>query len=157
MEKASFDQLLMDVIREMGVLRPEQVLPGWSLSLSEIYALNILAEQAPISQQELGAALLLEKSSVTRLVQQLEQRGWVVRERDAHDNRLRLLRLSELGMGMTEQMHQHMHERHAELFDRLSPEEQSALMLGLSALKRAFQNSSWRSNHTPQKGSGRRN
>ena len=90
MEKNSFDQLLMDVIREMGVLRPDQVLPGWSLSLSEIYALNILAEQAPISQQELGAALLLEKSTVTRLAQQLERRGWVERTRDRDDNRLRM-------------------------------------------------------------------
>ena len=157
MEKTSFDQLLMDVIREMGVLRPEQVLPGWSLSLSEIYALNILAEQAPLSQQELGAALLLEKSSVTRLVQQLERRGWIMRERDARDSRLRLLRLTEVGMQMTELMHQHMHERHADLFDQLSPAEQSALIQGLTALKRAFQNSTWRPNHTSQEASGRRN
>jgi len=132
----------MDVIREMGVLRPDQVLPGWSLSLSEIYALNILAERAPISQQDLGAALRLEKSSVTRLVQQLEQRGWIVRERDARDSRLRLLRLSELGARMTEEMHRHMHERHAELFDQLTPDEQSALMQGLTALRRALQNTS---------------
>ena len=82
--------------------------------------------------------------------------GWCG-ERDAHDNRLRLLRLSELGMGMTEQMHQHMHERHAELFDRLSPRGTVGVDVGFSALKRAFQNSSWRSNHTPQEGSGRRN
>jgi DNA-binding MarR family transcriptional regulator len=128
MEKTSFDQLLMDVIREMGVLRPEQVLPGWSLSLSEIYALNILAEQAPLSQQELGAALLLEKSSVTRLVQQLEQRGWVTRERDPRDSRLRLLRLSEPGQQMTDEMHA----------------DQVALIQGLTALKRAFQHTSWK-------------
>lgn len=140
METTSFDQLLMDVIRAMGVLRPDQVLPGWSLSLSEIYALNILAERAPISQQDLGAALLLEKSSVTRLVQQLEQRGWIVRERDARDNRLRLLRLSELGTRMTGEIHQHMHERHADLFDQLTSDEQSALMQGLTALRRAMQN-----------------
>ncbi len=140
METTSFDQLLMDVIREMGVLRPDQVLPGWSLSLSEIYALNILAERAPVSQQDLGAALLLEKSSVTRLVQQLEQRGWIVRERDARDSRLRLLRLSELGARMTEEMHQHMHERHADLFEQLTPDEQSALMQGLTALRRAMRN-----------------
>ena len=138
MEKISFDQLLMDVIREMGVLRPDQVLPGWSLSLSEIYALNILAERAPISQQELGAALLLEKSSVTRLVQQLERRGWVLRERDPGDNRLRLLRLTDEGAQVTEHIHQHMHERHADLFARLSPEEQAALLRGLSALRRAM-------------------
>jgi len=148
METTSFDQVLMDVIREMGVLRPDQVLPGWSLSLSEIYALNILAERAPISQQDLGAALRLEKSSVTRLVQQLEQRGWIVRERDARDSRLRLLRLSELGARMTEEMHRHMHERHAELFDQLTPDEQSALMQGLTALRRAMHNTL--SGHQPR-------
>lgn len=142
-EATSFDQLLMDVIRQMGVLRPDQVLPGWSLSLSDVYALNILAEHAPISQQDLGAALKLEKSSVTRLVQDLEQRGWVLRERGSQDGRLRLLRLSELGARMTDQMHRHMHERHAELFNQLSPEEQAALMLGLTALQRAFDHSSW--------------
>lgn len=142
-EKTTFDQLLMDVIREMGVHRPEQVFPGWALSLSDIYALNILAERAPLSQQDLGAALKLEKSSVTRLVQQLEQRGWVLRERDPRDSRLRLLRLTELGAQMTAKMHQHMHERHAELFNQLTPEEQSALIQGLTALRRAFEQSTW--------------
>lgn len=147
MEKNSFDQLLMDVIREMGVLRPDQVLPGWSLSLSEIYALNILAEQAPISQQELGAALLLEKSTVTRLAQQLERRGWVERTRDRDDNRLRMLRLSPLGARMTNEIQQHMHERHAELFNQLSSEEQAALLHGLTALRRAMRDSRWPLHH----------
>jgi diadenosine tetraphosphate (Ap4A) HIT family hydrolase len=33
-----------------------------------------------------------------------------------------------------------MHERHAELFDQLTPDEQSALMQGLTALRHAMQN-----------------
>lgn len=149
MEKTSFDQLLMDVFREMGAHRPEQLLPGWSLSLSEIYALSILAERAPLSQQELGDALALEKSSVSRLVQQLEQRGWVVRERDARDSRLRLLRLSEQGARMTAEMQQRMHERHAEVFNQLSSEEQAALIRGLTALRQALQTTPWRPNPAP--------
>ncbi|HZC04812.1 MAG TPA: MarR family transcriptional regulator, partial [Ktedonobacterales bacterium] len=139
MEKNSFDQLLMDVFREMGAHRPEQILPGWSLSLSEIYALNILAERAPLSQQDLGAALALEKSSVSRLVQQLEQRGWVSRERDARDNRLRLLRLTEQGAQMSDHLQRHMSEAHATLFERLTSHERAALLEGLTALRRAMQ------------------
>ncbi|HEX6800602.1 MAG TPA: MarR family transcriptional regulator [Ktedonobacterales bacterium] len=138
MDTNSLDQLLMDVIREMGAHRPEQLLPGWSLSLSEIYALSLLAERAPLSQQELGAALALEKSSISRLVQQLEQRGWVTRERDARDSRLRLLRLSEQGARMTAEMRRRMHERHAEAFNQLSGEEQRALIMGLTALRQAL-------------------
>lgn len=149
MEKTSFDQLLMDVFREMGAHRPEQVLPGWSLSLSEIYALGILAERAPLSQQDLGAALGLEKSSVSRLVQQLEQRGWVLRERDARDSRLRLLRLTAEGAKVTEAMQRHMFSAHATLFDQLSPHEQAALIEGLSALRRALQTSDWRPDAAP--------
>lgn len=144
MEKNSFDQLLIDVFREMGVHRPEQILPGWSLSLSEIYALSILEERGPLSQQELGVALSLEKSSISRLVEQLEQRGWVSRERHARDNRLRLLRLTEQGAAVTEAMHTHMHERHAALFDQLTTEEQAALLQGLSALLRALRSPAWK-------------
>jgi DNA-binding MarR family transcriptional regulator len=144
MSNTSFDQLLMDVFREMGVHRPEQLLPGSSLSLSEIYALGILAERAPLSQQDLGAALSLEKSSVSRLVQQLEQRGWVLRARDARDNRLRLLRLSEEGTRIADMVQQHMSEAHAQLLERLTPHEQAALLEGLSALRRALQGPNWR-------------
>jgi DNA-binding MarR family transcriptional regulator len=144
MNKTSFDQLLMDVFREMGVHRPEQLLPGSSLSLSEIYALGILAERAPLSQQALASALSLEKSSITRLVQQLEQRGWVLRARDARDNRLRLLRLSEEGTQIADMVQQHMSEAHAQLFERLTPHEQEALLEGLTALRRALQGPDWR-------------
>ncbi len=145
LEKTTFDQLLMDVFREMGAHRPEQVLPGSSLSLSEIYALSILAERAPLSQQELGAALGLEKSSVSRLVQQVEQQGWVQRERDARDSRLRMLRLTDAGAQLAEDLQSQMSEAHATLFARLTPHEQSALLEGLTALHRALQDPGWRS------------
>jgi DNA-binding MarR family transcriptional regulator len=144
MDKTSFDQLLLDVFREMGAHRPEQLLPGWSISLSEIYALGILAERAPLSQQELGAALSLEKSSITRLVQQLERQGWVLRTRDDRDNRMRLLRLSEEGMQIAETLQQHMAEAHATLFAQLTPHEQAALLEGLTALRRVLQHADWR-------------
>ncbi len=144
MEKTSFDRLLTDVFREMGAHRPEQLLVGWSLSLSELYALSILAERARLAQQELGAALGLEKSSVSRLVQQLEERGWVRRERDVRDSRLRLLWLTEEGGRIADHLQQHMAEAHTTLFARLTPHEQAALLEGLTALRRALQGPDWR-------------
>lgn len=143
MDKTSFDQLLLDVFREMGAHRPEHILPGWSLSLSEVYALGILQERAPLSQQDLGVELSLEKSSVSRLVQQLEERGWVTRERDPRDSRLRLLRLSPEGVGIAEQLSQHMTQRHAQLFASLTQHEQEALLEGLTALRRALRSDEW--------------
>jgi DNA-binding MarR family transcriptional regulator len=144
MEQISFDRLLIDVFREMGAHRPEQILPGWSLSLSEIYALGILAERAPLSQQDLGDALALEKSSVSRLVQQMERKGWITRGRDEHDARLRLLSLTAAGAELAARLDEHMRVRHAELFAQLTPEEQAALLQGLTALRRALYRAPWR-------------
>lgn len=145
MEKTTFDRLLMDVFREMGAHHPEEIMPGWSLSLSEMYALSILAERAPLSQQELGAALHLEKSSVSRLVQQLAQRGWVERARDEGDARLRMLRLTEQGQDFERHLQEHLSRSHAALFAQLTHEEQTALLFGLNALLRALTSTDWRS------------
>lgn len=149
MQKTSFDQLLLDVFRGMGAHRPEHVLPGWSLSLSEIYALGAIDERAPISQQDLGTELSLEKSSVSRLVQQLEARGWVRRERDPRDSRLRLLSLTEQGAEVTQQIYHHMTQRHAELFASLTAHEQASLLEGLTALRRALRSDPWTLNGHP--------
>jgi len=93
---------------------------------------------------EIGAALSLEKSSVTRLVQQLEQQGWVLRTRADRDNRMRLLRLSEEGAQTAQTLQQHMSEAHTMLFARLTPHEQAALLEGLTALRRVLQAADWR-------------
>lgn len=72
MEKTSFDQLLMDVFREMGAHRPERVFRGCSLSLSEIYALSILAERASLFAQltpHKHAALLEGMTALRRILQ----------------------------------------------------------------------------------------
>jgi hypothetical protein len=53
----------------------------------------------------------------------------VRRERDVHDNRLRLLRLTEEGEQIAEHLQQHMSAAHATLFERLTPHEQAARLV----------------------------
>jgi hypothetical protein len=52
---------------------------------------------APFSQAELGRRLRLEKSTISRLVDQLAGRGWVARGRDLRDGRAASLRLTPAG------------------------------------------------------------
>ena len=54
-----------------------------------------------ISQAELGARLRLEKSTVSRLVRLLEQRGWVARQRSAVNGRVDELSLTKEGSKVT--------------------------------------------------------
>jgi DNA-binding MarR family transcriptional regulator len=123
---------------QLGLHRLDQVLVGFSISLSEMFALLVLADMAPLSQQALAEQLHLEKSSVSRLIQHLEQRGWVTRVRDRADTRVFQLQLSAQGHETAAQLMKRLTERHERLLAALKPDEQEALAYGLSALIRAL-------------------
>jgi DNA-binding MarR family transcriptional regulator len=103
-----------------------------------MFALMALATMAPMSQQVLAEHLHLEKSTVSRLIQHLEQRGWVKRMRDLHDTRMFRLHLSEEGHEAAVRLAKSLTERHELLLAELKPDEQEALAYGLSALIRAL-------------------
>lgn len=56
-------------------------------------ALLVLFNGDALTQQQLGEQLYLEKSSVSRLVDGLERRGWVSRTRNPGDGRNKLVSL----------------------------------------------------------------
>jgi DNA-binding MarR family transcriptional regulator len=71
---------------EAGCLRPRQLV-----------ALNLLHEHGPLSQQALGEALTLDPSNVVGLLNELEERGLITRQRDPADRRRHIVSLSPGG------------------------------------------------------------
>lgn len=51
----------------------------------------MLLNDGAVTQGQLGERLRLEKSSVSRLTDGLEKRGWIVRTRGSNDSRQRLV------------------------------------------------------------------
>src|SRR5258708_7738919 len=138
MDSKQLQELLSEFLQALGLHRPDQVPTGFSLSLSEMFALLALSAEAPMSQQVLAEQLHLEKSTVSRLVTHLEQRGWVKRVRDLHDTRMFRLQLSDAGHKQAAHLAKSLAERHQRLLAELKPDEQEALAYGLSALVRAL-------------------
>ncbi len=91
-------------IRSFGLLRPATTPCGQPLSVSEAHALRELSRCDGCSQTELGNVLQLEKSTVSRLVNQLEGKGWVERNRDPDDRRAVRLRLTGQGQRVAGQV-----------------------------------------------------
>ncbi|SRR5258708_774098 len=138
MDTQQLQDLLSELLQTFGLHRPDQVPTGFSISLSEMFALMALSAGAPMSQQVLAEQLHLEKSTVSRLITHLEQRGWVMRVRDPHDTRMFRLHLSEEGHEQAELLTTSLAERHQRLLAALKPDEQEALAYGLTALVRAL-------------------
>ncbi len=138
MDSTQLQELFGEFLQALGLHRPDQVPTGFSLSLSEMFALLALSAEAPMSQQVLAEQLHLEKSTVSRLIKHLEQRGWVKRVRDLHDTRMFRLHLSDAGHEQASHLVKSLAERHQRLLAALKPDEQEALAYGLSALIRAL-------------------
>lgn len=64
---------------------------GIEMTAEQWGAIILLLNGNAMTQGQLGERLYLEKSSVSRLVDGLERRGWIVRTKSAGDNRHKLV------------------------------------------------------------------
>jgi DNA-binding MarR family transcriptional regulator len=131
--------LLIQLIRAAGLLQANQGNVSHatdSLSLSQGFAITELMADAPLAQRDLAERLNLEKSTVSRIVADLEQRGLITRDRDRDNVRLNQLRLTKNGRLAGLKLAARYRAQHARILRALSQDERDALSTGLSALLR---------------------
>jgi DNA-binding MarR family transcriptional regulator len=130
-------QTMSWLFRLRGVLDPDHAVPGLGASVSEAMALGRLAA-GPLTQQDLGAYLGLEKSTVSRLVDAMAAKGWVGKEPDPANRRYRMVQLTDAGGRAASRVADAIRQRHARILAALSPEERVAVAVALPALARAM-------------------
>jgi DNA-binding MarR family transcriptional regulator len=105
--------------------------------VSEAHALAVLADESGLSQTERGARLRLGKSTVSRLVDQLERRRWAQREVAGSDARQRTVVLTAAGRKAADEIGGERATRMARLLDRIPERDRPAVMAALDALVEA--------------------
>jgi DNA-binding MarR family transcriptional regulator len=124
--RGSKDMHAVLVDRDHPVLDP----PAFAL-------LSRIGEQSPIRLSVLAGAVCLDVSTISRQVQDLEQAGWVVRERDPHDGRASLLRLSPTGSSVLEAGKEQRRRALARLLAGWSDDDKRALAEQLARFNHA--------------------
>ena len=81
----------------MAAAQVEQAVHPFGLSASQFGVLETLEERGPVHQQELAEALGRSKAQMTAIIDALEARGWVRRERHATDRRFISVYLTDDG------------------------------------------------------------
>ena len=133
--RRGFQQL----IRLSRILEPHSG-AGTHASLSEVMALGELADVEEMSQHELARLLGLEKSTVSRLVAGLVDRGWVSRERNPVNRRLYRLQLTHDGQAAAKQIGKQLRAQHTKLLSGLTQAERQGLAIGLAGIARVLKN-----------------
>ena len=128
--------LLLDLVRTAEFALMDRLSPGRALSMSQLFALHELDHRTGVSQRELAERLGLEKSSVSRLVADLEADGLLTRHRDPDNRRVYRLEITDEGRRLHRDAARVLHDRYERWASAMTVEEREGLAVGIPALLR---------------------
>jgi DNA-binding MarR family transcriptional regulator len=111
--------------------------PGGGLSLVHLNVLTVLDTDGPLPMRALAESLDVSQASATGIVDRMEQRGIVERQRDEADRRVIRVALTDEGRGLIAGLAAERRDHLARILDRLTEAELDGLLLGTRALRRA--------------------
>jgi len=111
--------------------RVGHALPRWRILLT-------LHECGQCSQKLLAERCRLDPASLTRLLQAMQQQGWVTRSADPHDNRVTNAALTPAGQAVVDQALPRRAAFFEEALQGLSSQDIAALNRVLGVLERNF-------------------
>ena len=153
-DASDLQEQMIALVRAFGLHQPERTPCGQPVSVAEAHTLLELSRHEPLPQRDLTAWLRLEKSTVSRLVAQLEQRGWLVRERSAADGRVLLLSLTAAGQAQAALLAEARQVRFARLLAAIPEERRDEVRRALALLVEAVDAS--HTEHRPETNGGDR-
>jgi DNA-binding MarR family transcriptional regulator len=96
-ERRSSPGLLLAMLGQSAMRRLRAAHAANDLSPRQFFLLGLLYDHGALGQSELGAALETDPSILVTMLNPLEDRGWLQRERDPVDRRRHLVTLTEAG------------------------------------------------------------
>jgi DNA-binding MarR family transcriptional regulator len=130
---------VVSFVRAFGLHRPHETPCGKPIPVAEAHALMDLARLGPMSHGQLAHRLQLEKSTVSRIVRQLERRRWIERDTGSHDRRVVFVRLTKRGKAATRDLAQARRGKFSRLLANIPPAKRTAVIKSLSTLAGALE------------------
>jgi DNA-binding MarR family transcriptional regulator len=124
-ERRSTPGLLLAMLGQSAMRRLRAALAAHDLTPRQFFVLGLLFDRGALGQSELGSILGTDPSILVTMLNPLEDRGWLRRERDPADRRRHLVTLTADG------------KRGFERADAAQREAESALLTGLDEDGRA--------------------
>lgn len=137
------EEAVLNVMRTAEVIERvlSDFLKGFDLSPVQYNVLRILrgAEPAGASCSQIGERLLTRDPDITRLLDRMESRGWIMRERSREDRRAVITRISETGMQLVNRIDQPIEAMNQSRMGGLDRSDLAALVTTLERVREAFE------------------
>ena len=107
--------------------------------MAEAHALIDLGAAGAMNHKELAARLRLEKSTVSRLVVQLEKRKWIERTAAKNDRRVIQIRLTAAGKRAAKRLAAARHSKFDDLLAAIPKQKRRSILEAISDLVAALE------------------
>ncbi len=112
-------------------LHSKQLTKSSGLTSSQLVLLKVIAEQYDVTAGEIAQRISLSQATVTSILDRLEGRGLVLRERGSTDKRKVYVRLTPEGSATLNSAPQPLQERFIQQFQQLQGWEQTMILSSL--------------------------
>lgn len=136
-ELSDFQRQLIALTRAFGWHRPDETPCGRPVPIAEAHALLELSRTPGLTQKQLGEAINLRKSTVSRLVGNLERREWAARTKCPSDGRAVRIALTEKGERMAGQMAEARAAKMSGILQAIPEASRDEVLTALDTLVRA--------------------
>ena len=108
----------------------------YNVSITQCYAIGTLLAHGPISLNRLAAALYLDKSTASRVVDSLERKGYIRRLVDPNDARALRLEVTRKGKELHFRIEQDLVDEKKQLLEDFDPDVRQATIRLVARLAR---------------------
>jgi len=137
---ADLHQALIEELTAHGPAQMTHMMRHWPsgrMSLVHLNVLFVLSGEGPIPMNRLAELLDVSQASATGIVDRMEQRGLVARERYAEDRRVVRVVLTPQGEALIAGIASERRDKLSRLLDTLATDDAAALLQGLRAMRHA--------------------
>ncbi len=130
---------IINLYRQVNVLMRRDSPDVWmdlTLTVPQLKSLFFIANERTTNLKKLAVALKVTPSNVTGIVDRLVQQGLVTRQENPDDRRVSLLRTTEQGISVVDNLKERRSSYLSRILAQLGPEELSSLENGLGAMLR---------------------
>ncbi|NTU80036.1 MAG: MarR family transcriptional regulator [Chloroflexales bacterium] len=137
-QEALIDEVL-ELQRRLALALQRSAMPEWvelELTMAQFKTAFVVAQKGPLSVNTIAEILGVTQSTVSHLLDRLEQVAIVERIPDTEDRRRTLVQLASRGTALMETLRQGQRGDAHALLSRLAPEDLRALVQGFRAILR---------------------
>ncbi len=131
-------QLTKELLRRYQ-LRDRNEITCCGISVSQCYALDTLGEHGEMTMIQLAGKLYLDKSTATRAINPLVERGLVQRRFSAADRREILVSLTPAGKKFYREIMANLEASQRQILERIPPQKREHILAALEILSAAMQ------------------